>query len=66
MNNNELTQTDIADWIASLLPPDLWERYCHLTYAQMAKIPELTSYADELRKAQRHWNRVYTSEKQNR
>ena len=66
MSNTELTQSDIAEWIASLLPPELWERYRYLTYAQMAEIPELTGYADDLRKAQRHWHRVYSSGNQDR
>jgi hypothetical protein len=60
MNNSELTQTDVADWVASLLPPELWERYCYLTYARMAEIPELTEYADNLRMAERQWYRAYT------
>ncbi len=58
MSNAELTKTDIAEWIASLLPPELWERYRYLTYAQMAEIPELTEYADDLRKAEWHWSRA--------
>jgi hypothetical protein len=62
MNNTELTQTDVAEWVASLLPPELWERYCYLTYARMAEIPELTEYADNLRTAERHWYRAYSRE----
>lgn len=59
MSNTELTQTDVAEWVASLLPPELWEKYCYLTYARMAEIPELTEYADNLRTAERHWHRAY-------
>jgi hypothetical protein len=55
MSNVELAQTDIAEWIASLLPPELWDRYCYLTYAQMAEVPELAEYADDLREAERDW-----------
>jgi hypothetical protein len=58
MSNAELTQTDIAEWIASLLPPELWDRYRYLTYAQMAEIPELAEYADDLREAEKHWYRA--------
>ena len=58
MSNVDLTQTDIAEWIASLLPPELWDRYCYLTYARMAEIPELVEYADDLREAERDWYRV--------
>ena len=60
MINTELTQSDVAEWVASLLPQELWEKYCYLTYAQMAEIPELMAYADSLRMAERHWHRAYT------
>ena len=55
MNNTDLSHSDIADWIASLLPPELWDRYRHLTYAKMAELPELADYAEALRKAERYW-----------
>ena len=55
MRNVEPAQTDIAEWIASLLPPELWDQYCHLTYARMAEVPELAEYADKLREAERDW-----------
>jgi hypothetical protein len=61
MSNVEPTQTDIAAWIASLLPSELWDRYCYLTYAQMAEIPELAEYADDLRAAQKDWYRACTT-----
>ena len=60
MDNTEPTQTDVAEWVASLLPPDLWERYCYLTYARMAEMPELTEFADTLRMAEKQWYRAYT------
>jgi len=59
MSNVELAQTDIAEWIASLLLPELWDRYCYLSYAQMAEVPELAEYADDLREAERDWYRAY-------
>jgi hypothetical protein len=59
MSHFELAQTDIAEWIASLLPPELWDRYCYLTYAQMAEVPELAEYADDLREAERDWYRAH-------
>ena len=55
MSNVELAHPDIAEWVASLLPPELWDRYCYLTYAQMAKVPELAEYAHDLLKAERNW-----------
>ncbi|MGB7931677.1 MAG: hypothetical protein WCH04_05545 [Gammaproteobacteria bacterium] len=57
MNNVESNQPDIAELVASLLPPELWHRYCHLSYAQMSKVPELAKYADDLCKADREWYR---------
>lgn len=59
MSNVVLAQTDIAEWIASLLPPELWDRYRYLSYAQMAEVPELAEYADDLREAERDWYRAY-------
>lgn len=58
MSNVEPTQTDITEWVASLLPSELWSRYCYLTYARMAEIPELAEYADDLREAEREWCRA--------
>ena len=63
MSNVELTQTDIAEWIESLLPPGLWNRYCYLSYAQMAEVPELAEYADDLREAERDWYRAYKTKR---
>ena len=58
MSNVELTQTDIAERVAALLPPELWDRYCYLSYARMAKVPELAEYANDLREAERSWFRA--------
>ena len=58
MRNVEASQIDVAEWIKSILPPELWERYCHLTYAQMTRIPELAHYAEQLREADRNWLRA--------
>ena len=59
MSNVELAHPDIAEWVASILPPELWDRYCYLSYAQMARVPELAEYADDLLKAERNWCRAY-------
>jgi hypothetical protein len=59
MSHVEPTQTDIAQWIKSLLPPELWDRYCYLTYAKMAEVPELEEYAEYLREAESEWYRAY-------
>ena len=55
MPNSEATHADISSWVQSLLTPELWERYCHLTYAQMARVPELAEYAEVLREADKEW-----------
>jgi len=53
LHEGELAWSDIAQWVQSLLPPELWECYCNFTYAQMATIPELAEYAEALREANR-------------
>jgi hypothetical protein len=58
MYHDEASQLDIAGWVKSILPSELWDRYCHLTYAQMARIPELAEYAEDLRAADRNWLRT--------
>jgi hypothetical protein len=58
MNYAEISQINIAAWIESILPADLWERYCHLSYSQMARLPELAEYAEQLREADRIWLRA--------
>jgi hypothetical protein len=58
MSTLNWSQPDIAEWIASLLPSELWEHYSYLSYAQMAEVPELADYAEDLREAERDWERV--------
>lgn len=60
MLNVEPSVIDVAEWIKSILPSEMWERYCHLTYAQMARIPELAKYADQLCEADRKWLREHS------
>jgi hypothetical protein len=61
MRNVESSEIDVAEWIKSILPSELWDHYCHLTYAQMTRIPELANYAEQLREADRHWHRAHKS-----
>ena len=58
MHHDETSQIDIAAWVKSFLPTELWERYCHLSYCQMARIPELAKYADQLQEADKSWLRA--------
>jgi hypothetical protein len=48
--------TDIDQWVKSLLPPELWERHCHLSYVEMAQVPELAEYSMDLLDAHRMWH----------
>jgi hypothetical protein len=57
MQSAETTDIDIDQWVKSILTKELWERYCHLTYAQMAHVPELAEYAEELNQADKEWLR---------
>lgn len=49
------TQQQIFDRIKSLIPPVLWDKYRHLTFAEMAEINELSEWSDELRQAEKEW-----------
>jgi hypothetical protein len=60
MQSAEATDIDVDQWVRSILTKELWERYCHLTYAQMACVPELAEYAEDLRHADREWLRERT------
>jgi aryl carrier-like protein len=50
-----MTQNDIYARIESLIPAELYERYTHLSYAEMAERPELAQWRDELLTAEREW-----------
>lgn len=45
----------IFDEMQNLIPDDLWEKYNHLSFGEMAEIDELTEWADELRQAENDW-----------
>ena len=49
------TQNDIYNEMVALIPPELWDKYSHLSFAEMAEIPELAEYAADLRRAERDW-----------
>ena len=48
-------QTEIATELQNIIPADLWEKYSHLSFAEMAEIPELEEWADELIEAEAEW-----------
>lgn len=49
------TQSEIFESMQSMIPADLWEKYSHLSFGDMAEEPELEGYAYELRKADAEW-----------
>jgi hypothetical protein len=57
MQSDEATVIDVDQWVKSILTKELWERYCHLTYTQMARVPELAEYAEDLYQADKEWLR---------
>lgn len=55
-----MNQAEIFGDIESLIPVQLWAKYKHLSFGEMAEIPELFDYADALRRAEAEWFRAET------
>ena len=51
-----MTQTEIFEAMQNLIPTDLWEKYNHLSFGEMAKVDELAEWADELTQAEADWH----------
>lgn len=51
--NNYASQS--ANEYEALIPADLRAKYNHLSYGEMAEIPELFEYADTLLRLEREW-----------
>jgi len=49
------TQDEIYTEIEELIPGDLWLKYNHLTFGEMARIDELQDWAEELAQAEEDW-----------
>jgi hypothetical protein len=49
------TQSKIFEAMEDLIPADLWAKYAHLSFGEMAEVPELEEWADELRQAESDW-----------
>jgi len=49
------TQSEIYTKIEKLIPADLWKKYSHLSFGEMASVSELTEWADELEQAETDW-----------
>lgn len=50
-----MKQQAIYETIESLVPTELWEKYKHLSFGEMAEIPELGEYSDKLKQAEIAW-----------
>jgi hypothetical protein len=49
------TQAEIGDEIESVIPVVLWGKYAHLSFGEMADVPELHEWAEMLRVAETEW-----------
>lgn len=48
----ERTQSEIHEYIESIIPPVLWNKYKHLSFGEMAEQPELEDWQEELLQAE--------------
>ena len=49
------TQSQIFAEIQEMIPENLWKKYSHLSFGEMAEEPELAEYAEKLRQAEKDW-----------
>jgi hypothetical protein len=54
-----MTHYEIYLRIKKVLPAEALERYDHLCYGEMAEVPELAPWAEELRVAEEDWSRIW-------
>lgn len=50
-----MKQADIMERIESLIPADILARYTHLSYGEMAELPDLADWKYELLHAESDW-----------
>jgi hypothetical protein len=50
-----MNTVQIESIIESIIPAELWAKYSHLSYAEMAEVQELEQWAKQLRKAEADW-----------
>ena len=51
----KMTQDEIFEGVEAMIPAELWEKYKHLSFGEMAEIAEMAEFADELRQAETDW-----------
>lgn len=54
-SDEKLTQSDIDDNVRILIGNELYNKYNHLSYAEMAQVPELADYKDDILQAEKDW-----------
>ena len=55
MEGKMRNQNEIFTEIKEIIPANLWEKYNHLSFNEMAEVDELKEWADELRQAEKEW-----------
>lgn len=53
-----MTYLEIYQNVKRLIPPDLREKYDHLSYGEMAEVDELSQWAEGLRWAEVQWEKI--------
>ena len=59
------TQIEIDDYVRELIGDELYEKYAHLTYAEMAREEGLEDYSGELLQAEDDWYAAETEQETN-
>ena len=54
------TQCESFDEVKSIIPSELWDKYKHLSYAEMASEPELAEWKNELLEYERLWLDIWS------
>jgi hypothetical protein len=49
------TQQKVFEEIQSVIPKHLWDKYSHLSFAEMSEESELEEWRHELRQAENDW-----------
>lgn len=57
-----MTYLEIYQIAKGLMPPELREKYDHLSYGEMAEVAELSQWAEGLRWAQEQWEKIVLQE----
>ena len=54
----KMTQSEIHEYIESIIPPILWNKYKHLSFGEMAAQPELEDWQEELFQAEEDFRKA--------